>query len=160
MKIHTFNDLLTHELQDLYSAEQQIIEALPKLAEKATDKTLKEAYKMHLKETKVQLKRLEEIRDHLDIDIEGETCDGMKGLIKEGEKLFKEESSELLDQLLIAASQRVEHYEIAAYGCAITFAKLCKCKPAEKLLKETFAEEVKTDKNLTKIALSEQEDLK
>jgi ferritin-like metal-binding protein YciE len=158
-KFESFNDLFLHEMKDLYSAEKQITEALPQMAEKATDPALKKAFEKHLKETENQIKRLEQIAEHLDINIEGEKCKGMEGLIKEGSKLLKSDANEFLDQALIGASQRVEHYEIAGYGCAITYAGLIKCKPAEKLLKETIAEEEKTDKALTSLARKEQKEI-
>ena len=155
MKLHPINQLLALELQDLYSVEHQLLAALPKLTNKATDPNLKKTYQSRLAETESRIDRLHQIRDLLNIDLEGEICARVKGLIHDGEKLFTEDSGELLDQLLIAASKRIVKYEHAAYGCAITFARLSKCKPAEKLLKETAASIARTDKRLTKMALAE-----
>lgn len=159
MKFTSFNDLLLHELQDLYSAENQIIAALPKMAEKAQGKALKKAFETHLKQTEEQLKRLEQIAQKLEIKIEGEFCKGMEGLLKEGEKLLEEDASEFLDQALIGAAQRVEHYEIAGYGCARTYASLLEQDEVVDLLDETLNEEEETDELLTEIAENEQEEM-
>lgn len=159
MKIQTVNDLLMHELMDLYSAEHQIIAALPKMAEKATDTVLKESFEKHLEETRVHVARLNDAASQLEADITGEVCVGMQGLLKEGEKLLAEEPGPLLDQLLIGAAQRVEHYEIAAYGCAVTYAQLSGNKPIEDLLNQTLRDEEITDESLSKIARAEQEEL-
>lgn len=119
----SMNDLLLHELQDLYSAETQIVGALPKMIKKTTNEELKEAFENHFEQTNNHVKRLKEIAELLDISLAGELCKGMEGLLKEGDKLLSEEPNEFLDQALIGAAQRVEHYEIAGYGCAITYAK-------------------------------------
>ncbi len=155
MKVTTFHDLLTLELQDLYSVENQIIEAAPKMEEASTDKELKNAFKSHLKETQNQAKRLEKIAKLLEFNPKGKPCDGMKGIIKEGEEVVKADMEpSIKDAAIIAAAQKVEHYEISGYGTAIAMAKLLKLKDVADLLKETIAEEENSDKTLTKIAQS------
>ena len=150
MKIETLRDLLVEELQDLYSAETQITKALPKLAKVATDAKLKQAFEHHLEETKEQVKRLERIFEQLEESPKGKTCEGMKGLLKEGDERAGEGGEpEALDAGLISATQRVEHYEIAAYGSARTFAELLGEKEMVKLLDETLEEEKAADSKLT-----------
>jgi ferritin-like metal-binding protein YciE len=125
MKIETLRELLVEELKDLYSAETQITKALPKLAKAASDAKLKQAFEHHLEETKQQVVRLEQIFEQLGESPKGKTCEGMKGLLKEGDERAGEDGEpEVLDAGLISAAQRVEHYEIAAYGSAHTFAEL------------------------------------
>ncbi len=155
----SMNDLLLHELQDLYSAETQIIKALPKMAEKATNEELKEAFENHLELTKEHVNRLKKIAEILSISLGGELCKGMEGLLKEGEKLLEEEPNEFLDQALIGATQRVEHYEIAGYGCAVTYAKRVDNDEVVELLVETLSEEEETDETLTELAENAQDDL-
>lgn len=155
----SMNDLLLHELQDLYSAETQIVGALPKMIKKTTNEELKEAFENHFEQTNNHVKRLKEIAELLDISLAGELCKGMEGLLKEGDKLLSEEPNEFLDQALIGAAQRVEHYEIAGYGCAITYAKHLENDKVVDLLVETLSEEEETDESLTEIAESAQEDL-
>lgn len=151
----SLDDVLEHEIQDLYSAETQIVEALPEMAKGATSKKLKEAFTTHLKQSKEHIKRLEKAAKAIGCEYEGHKCKGMEGLLKEGSELLKMDQNEVLDAALIASAQRVEHYEIAGYGCAITFAKLLGHKEAVKIMKETIDEEEKTDKLLTKIAETE-----
>lgn len=153
--METLRDLLEIELQDLYSAENQILDALPAMAETASDEKLKKAFEKHFKETETHVARLEEVGEKLEIELEGKECKGMEGLLKEGEELLGEDPSPVLDQALIGAAQRVERYEMAGYGCVITHAELLGYKDAVKLLKETIAEEEKTDEDLTKIAQQE-----
>ncbi len=159
MKMNSMDDLLLHELQDLYSAETQIVAALPKMIKKVTNEELKEAFENHFEQTNNHVKRLKEIAELLDISLAGELCKGMEGLLKEGDKLLSEEPNEFLDQALIGAAQRVEHYEIAGYGCAITYAKRLENDKVVDLLVETLSEEEETDESLTEIAESAQEDL-
>jgi len=155
MQMKSLNDLYVEELRDLYSAETQLVEALPRMAEGATDKELQAAFKDHLKVTRVQVKRLEQIFKDLGESPEGKTCKGMKGLIAEGNEAIKEiRDAEVLDAALIAAAQRVEHYEIAGYGTARTFAKRLGHTQAAKLLDSTVKEEGEADHLLTKIAES------
>lgn len=153
-KIKNFEELLHHQIADLISAEEQLVEALPEMAKAATDKELKKAFQDHLKETKTQQKRLEEVRDELGMKAsEKATCKAMKGLIAEGNEALKDiEPGPVLDAALIGAAQRVEHYEMAAYGTARTHAEMCGLKKVVKLLQETLDEEGNADKLLTKIA--------
>lgn len=120
----TLQDLFEHQLQDLYSAESQMVEALPKMASQAKDKELKKAIENHLKETKDHKKRLEEISKMLGIKASGKKCKGMEGLIKEAEEALKEnDKSDVLDAEMIAHAQRVEHYEISGYGTVVRYAR-------------------------------------
>lgn len=146
-------DLFEHQLKDLYSAESQLIKALPKMAKTATDSKLKKAFEDHLEETKNQKKRLEEVCEELGIKPTGETCKAMEGLIKEAESFIEEDAeSEVKDAGLIAEAQRVEHYEISGYGTAVRYAKeLGHDKIANKLHK-TLEEEYKADEKLNKMA--------
>src|SRR5579885_1825186 len=126
MTINTLTDLLILELQDLYSAEQQIIEAIPKIVSSSSSSVLKEALQNHLSETQQQAKRLEDIAKVMKISLTGKDCLGMKGIIQEGEEIVATKDADPLvkDAALICAAQRVEHYEIAAYGCAIAHAEI------------------------------------
>jgi ferritin-like metal-binding protein YciE len=155
MQMKSLNDLYVEELKDLYSAETQLVEALPLMAEGATDKELKAAFKDHLKVTKEQVKRLDQIFKGLGESPEGKTCKGMKGLIAEGNEALKEiKDPEVRDAALIAAAQRVEHYEIAGYGTARTFARRLGHTQAATLLDTTVKEEGQADHLLTQIAES------
>ncbi|WP_040495094.1 ferritin-like domain-containing protein [Fulvivirga imtechensis] len=146
-------DLFKHELQDLYSAETQIIEALPKMAEKASNSELKNGFKTHLEETKKQKQRLEEVSTELGFDLKGTTCKAMQGLIREGEDIMKEDADkEVMDAALIAAAQRIEHYEIAGYGTVCTYAEKLGFTDIKNKLGETLEEEKKTDEKLNKVA--------
>jgi ferritin-like metal-binding protein YciE len=156
MKMKTMHDLFVHSLQDLYSAENQIIKALPKMIKSVTNETLKAAFEEHLKQTDKQIARLEEIKDELGIQLDGKFCKGMEGLLAEGEEILKEDMEPAVrDAALIEAAQKVEHYEIAGYGTVVTYAGLMAHENAEKLLKETLNEEEMTDKKLSDIAESE-----
>ena len=153
MKIETLRELLVEELQDLYSAETQITKALPKLAKASSNAKLKQAFEHHLEETKHQVQRLEQIFKQLEESPKGKTCEGMKGLLKEGDERVKEGGEpEVLDAGLISAAQRVEHYEIAAYGSARTYAELLGESEIVKLLEQTLEEEKAADQKLTKVA--------
>ncbi|PYX87565.1 MAG: ferritin-like domain-containing protein [Acidobacteria bacterium] len=155
MKLETLNELLIEQLQDLYSAENQIIEALPKMAEAASSPELKRAFQEHLRQTEGQVERLEQCFEQLDTEAEGNECKGMKGLLEEGEDLMDEDAEpEVLDAGLIAAAQRVEHYEIAGYGCARTYAQLLGLKEVASSLQQTLNEEKETDQKLTELAES------
>jgi ferritin-like metal-binding protein YciE len=152
MQMQSLNDLFEHEIADLYSAETQLVEALPKLAEAASNEELKTAFQHHLDETRDHVRRLEEIRGQLGSSM-NETCDGMKGLISEGEETIEADGDPTVkDAALIAAAQRVEHYEIAAYGTARTLASELELREAQELLDQTLDEESNADKLLTKIA--------
>ncbi|QNI30695.1 ferritin-like domain-containing protein [Alloacidobacterium dinghuense] len=153
MKLETMRELLLDELQDLYSAETQITKALPKMAKTSTSPELKQAFESHLQETEGHVQRLEKIFKHLQESSKGKTCEGMKGLLKEGEERIKDGGEpEVVDAGLIAAAQRVEHYEIAAYGSVRTYAELLKESDVANLLEQTLAEEKSADQKLTKIS--------
>jgi len=155
MKLDSLQELFIEELRDLYNAENQILKALPKMAEAASTPELQDAFQGHLQETMNQVDRLETIFEKLGKPPKGKTCKAMKGLIKEGEELLKEDAEpEVLDAGLIAAAQKVEHYEIAGYGTVRTYARLLNETEAERLLQETLDEEGRTDKKLTQIAES------
>ncbi len=154
--IKTFDDLFLNELRDIYSAEKQLIKALPKMAKAANSDKLRAGFEEHLAQTQIHAERLESILNELGKTTRGEKCAAMEGLIEEGKKAIEEiEDPMVLDAALIGAAQRVEHYEMAAYGTAATFAKLLGNKSAEKLLRQTLSEEKATDEKLTKLAESE-----
>jgi ferritin-like metal-binding protein YciE len=149
----TLKDLFEHQLKDLYSAESQLIEALPKVAKKASDSKLKAAFENHLEETKTHKTRLEEICDSLEIAPKGETCKAMKGLIKEAESFMEEaENKNIMNVGLIAAAQRVEHYEISGYGTAVRYAKELGYNDAASILQKTLDEEYNADNLLDELA--------
>ena len=155
MKLETLQDLYFHELKDLLSAEKQLIKALPKMAKAASNEKLAEGFKLHLEQTKEHANRLEQIlSSHNQSTRVSSKCKAMQGLIEEGADLIEEEADEeVRDAGLIAAAQRVEHYEIAGYGCARTYAELLGDKEGVKLLQTTLNEEGDTDKKLTKLAV-------
>jgi ferritin-like metal-binding protein YciE len=156
MKLQSLEDLFVDELKDLYSAENQIVKALPKLVKAATSEELQEAFREHLEQTKTHVERLEQIFDDLDLMPRGKKCKGMEGLLEEGEEFIKANDAEdsVRDAGLIASAQRVEHYEIAAYGCACSFAKKIGNEAAATRLRQTLDEETETDKKLTSLAES------
>lgn len=155
MSIRNLRDLFVDQLLDLYSAEEQITEALPKMADSATSEELKQAFHHHLRQTERQLERLDRIFERLGIQRESETCEGIAGIIDEGEEVMHEsEDSHVRDAALIAAAQRVEHYEIASYGTARAYAEFLGEEEAAELLQETLDEEAITDKKLTQLAES------
>jgi ferritin-like metal-binding protein YciE len=153
MEMETLRDLFVHGLKDLYSAENQIIKALPKMIKSATSEELKEAFQTHLEQTKGQVERLDQIFEELDESPCGKKCKGMEGLLEEGKELMSEDADDdVMDAGLIAAAQHVEHYEIAGYGCVRTYAELLGMKKAVKLLQETLDEEKETDELLSGLA--------
>jgi ferritin-like metal-binding protein YciE len=153
MELETLRDLYIHELKDLYSAEKQIIRALPRMAKAAANKQLAAAFNAHLKQTEKHAERLEQILQMHDESTRGPKCAGMEGVLAEGDEMLSEDAEpEVRDAGLIAAAQRVEHYEIAGYGCARTYAEELGDKRGAKLLDTTLREEADTDKKLTKIA--------
>ena len=155
MEMQDLEDLFVDQLRDLYNAEKQLVKALPKMAKKASDEELKQAFSTHLEETKGHVERLEQIFDQLGKRASGKTCKAMKGLVEEGQEAMEEDAEpEVLDAALIAAAQRVEHYEIAGYGTVRAYAKLLGNSEAAKLLQQTLDEEGETDKKLTKLAES------
>lgn len=153
MKFNSFEQLLILELQDLYSAENQLVEALPKVISAVSSPELKEGLKKHLAETKQQVKRLETALGNLQAEFEGETCKGMKGLISECDEILKCHAPAVLkDAGIIGACQKIEHYEIAGYGTAKAHAKLLEMDEIADLLDDSLDEEAAADKKLTKIA--------
>jgi ferritin-like metal-binding protein YciE len=144
--------LFEHEIGDLYSAETQLVAALPKMAQAASNEELRNAFNHHLEETRDHVRRLEEIRGQLGSTVSDE-CEGMRGLIKEGDEIIAGSGDSVVkDAALISAAQRVEHYEIAAYGTARTLAVDLDLDDAKDLLEQTLDEESNADKLLTKIA--------
>jgi ferritin-like metal-binding protein YciE len=145
-------ELLIDQLKDLYSAENQIVKALPKLAKNATNEQLRVAFERHLEETRGHVARLEQIADGLDISLRGKKCKGAEGLIEEGKEAIDSFEDDVLDAAMIGAAQRVEHYEIAAYGTARTHATMLGLNKIAKVLQQTLDEEAATDKKLTQLA--------
>jgi ferritin-like metal-binding protein YciE len=152
-KLTSLDDLLVHELQDIYHAEGQILKALPKMAKAATNPDLKAAFEEHRVQTEGQVKRLEQVFKLLGHPVKGKKCEGMAGLIEEGKKMMEEDAEPgVLDAALIAAAQKVEHYEIAAYGCVCTYAEMLGYDEAHELLGQNLDEEETTDERLTALA--------
>ena len=153
MALDSLHDLYVDELKDLYSAENQLLEALPRMAKAASAPQLKAAFLEHLEVTKGQVARLENIFEGLGASSKGKKCKAMEGLVEEGKEIIQEEGvPAVIDAALIAAAQRVEHYEMAGYGCVRTFAKLLGYDQAVKLLQATLDEEGEADKKLTQLA--------
>jgi ferritin-like metal-binding protein YciE len=154
MEMNSLQDLFIHDLKDLYSAETQLTKALPRMAKAASDPNLKEAFQTHLAETEQHVARLEQILEELDESPKGKKCKAMEGLIEEGKELMEEDAEPgVLDAGLIGAAQKVEHYEIAGYGTARTYAQMLGNDQAARLLQQTLDEEGATDKKLTKLAV-------
>jgi ferritin-like metal-binding protein YciE len=148
-------ELLVDELKDLYSAENQLVKALPKMAKAASSPELRRAFERHLEETRRQVERLDQIGQALDVRLTGKKCKGMEGLIEEGKEIMEEDLEDpAIDAGIIGAAQKVEHYEIAAYGTARTHAEVLGYTKAAKLLQQTLDEEGATDKKLTQLAES------
>lgn len=156
-KLRTLNDGLLDQLKDLYSAESQLLKALPKMEKKATNPRLKKVFNFHLRETEIQLARLDKIGELVEEKLSGKTCKAMQGLLEEGKEVLEEESENeaLLDALLIGAAQRVEHYEMAAYGTALAMADELGQDEISKLLDESLGEEKDADRKLSAIAEGE-----
>ena len=153
MQLNSLDDVLHEQIEDLYSAEQQLVKALPEMASAASATQLREAFEHHLEETRGHVTRLQEILGQLGISSPTEHCKGMEGLIAEGKEIvMMPGNSAAKDAALIAAAQRVEHYEIAAYGTARTLADVLDLDDAKDLLDQTLDEEADADKLLTKIA--------
>ncbi len=153
MKLESLQKLYVMQLKDLYSAENQLLEALPKMEKAASNQDLKQAFAEHLKETQQQVKRLTTIFNSLDFKPGGHKCEAMEGLIGEGEEIIKADAaSEVRDAGLIAAAQRVEHYEIAGYGTVRAYAEKLGDQAAADLLQETLDEEASADEKLTRLA--------
>jgi ferritin-like metal-binding protein YciE len=151
--MNSLYDLYVDELKDLYSAENQILKALPKMAKKASSEELKEAFNEHLEVTRKQVERLDQIFSELEVTPRGKKCKAMEGLIEEGKEVLQEDGEPaVIDAALIACAQRIEHYEMAGYGCVRTYARLLNFGDAEKLLQETLDEEAEADEKLTQVA--------
>jgi ferritin-like metal-binding protein YciE len=155
MRLDTLQKLYISELRDLYSAETQLVKALPKMAKGASSPELKDAFEQHLEQTKGHVERLEQLFEQLGESPRGKTCHAMKGLIEEGSEILKEEGEDsVLDAGIIVAAQKVEHYEIASYGSVRTFANLLGKDEEAKLLQSTLDEEAETNQILTQLAES------
>ena len=153
MKLDNLRKLFVEELRDLYSAENQLVKALPKMATGASSEELKQALEDHLEQTQGHVERLEEIFEQLDETPKGKTCKAMKGLVEEGSEILEEDGEDsVVDAGIIAAAQKVEHYEIASYGTVRTWAGLLGEKEAAELLQETLDEEGEANKLLNKLA--------
>ena len=153
MKLDTLKKLYLEELRDVYNAEQQLVKALPKMAKGASSDELKQAFEDHLEQTKTHVERLEEIFGNLDESPKGKTCHAMKGLVEEGSEILEEKGEEsVLDAGIIAAAQKVEHYEIATYGTLRAWADLLGENEAADLLQQTLDEEGEANKLLTDLA--------
>jgi ferritin-like metal-binding protein YciE len=154
MKLESLHDLFVEQLRDLYDAEQQITKALPKMAENASSPDLRRAFNEHMDQTRQQIQRLDQVFDHLNIRDKRTECQAMKGIIKEGEEMMKYSDGDgsVTDAALIAAAQKVEHYEIASYGTVATYASQMNHREAADLLHQTLDEEKETDLMLTRIA--------
>lgn len=151
--MNTLDELLVDELRDLLDAEKQLVKALPKMAKAASSQELKSAFQEHLEQTKGQVARLEQVFELIGQKARGKPCKAMQGLVAEGQETMEEEGAdEILDLALIGAAQRVEHYEMAAYGTARAIAKALGNQEAVQLLQATLQEEELTDKKLTQVA--------
>jgi ferritin-like metal-binding protein YciE len=152
-KLSSLDDLLVHEMQDIYNAEGQILKALPKMVKAASNPDLKRAFEEHRVQTESQVDRLEQAFKLLGVPAKGRKCEGMAGLLEEGKKTMEQEAEEaVLDAALIAAAQKVEHYEIASYGCICTYAEMLGYDQVHELLGQTLDEEETTDQRLTALA--------
>ncbi|MCC2548183.1 ferritin-like domain-containing protein [Hymenobacter sp. BT175] len=154
-KLETLEDLFQEQLKDLYSAENQLLKALPDMAKEAKDSRLRMGFEKHLRETENQVKRLEQIGKSLNVDLGGHTCKAMQGLVAEGKETISEKATdEVKDAALIASAQRVEHYEISGYGTAAHYAERLGHAEAAGLLRQTLQEEQNTDTILNDLAKS------
>ncbi|PAU92828.1 hypothetical protein CK503_15085 [Aliifodinibius salipaludis] len=152
--LKNLEDLFEHQLKDIYSAENQIIAAFPKMIEHAFSDKLKKAFRYHLEETEVHVERLKNIGSEFNTHVTGETCKGMKGLISEAEAFINEDTERnIRDAGLIANAQRMEHYEIAAYGTVVEYAKVLGYREAARLLEQSLQEERNADEKLTDLAV-------
>jgi ferritin-like metal-binding protein YciE len=155
MKLKTLEDLYLEELRDIYDAESQLVKALPTFAKSASSDELRNAFEDHLEQTKEQVERLEQVFKNAEASSKGKKCKGMAGLIEESKELLEEDAEpDVLDAGLIAAAQRIEHYEIAVYGCLVTYARLLEKEDDADLLEQSLDEEKETDELLTEIAES------
>jgi ferritin-like metal-binding protein YciE len=153
MPMRTLQDALAEEIQDLLSAEQQIARALPKMAEKASEQKLKNAFQEHQKQTETQIRRLEQVCESIGVSPKPVKCEGIEGILAEGEELMKEDMApDVMNAMLIASAQKVEHYEIASYGTVTNWAETLQHSQAVDLLRQTLDEEKATDHKLTELA--------
>jgi ferritin-like metal-binding protein YciE len=153
MELSSLHDLFVAELKDLYSAEKQLLKALPKMAKGATSKALKNGFERHLKQTEKHVERLEQVCGEFDVSPGGKKCKAMEAFVMEGDEMLKSDAEpEAMDAALIAAAQKVELYEMAGYGCVRTYAKLLGSQKSARLLQKTLDEEGATDKKLTQLA--------
>jgi ferritin-like metal-binding protein YciE len=152
MEVTDLRELFIEHLKDLYSAEKQLVKALPKMAKKCTSPKLAKAFETHLKETQTQAERLERIFEHLEIPARARKCRGMEGLIEEGQEMMGEAEGDVLDAGMIASAQKIEHYEIAGYGTVRTWARMLGDEWSASLLQQTLDEEGRTDRRLTELA--------
>lgn len=153
MAMDSLKDLYVEQLRDLYSAETQILKALPQMAERSTHPELRAGFEQHVTQTEEQVRRLERIFDDLGVKPSGHHCKGMEGLLKEGQEMLREKAApDVLDAGLIAAAQRVEHYEIAGYGCVRTYARMLGLTAHADMLQTTLDEEGQTDHRLSDMA--------
>ncbi|HEX5445563.1 MAG TPA: ferritin-like domain-containing protein [Pirellulales bacterium] len=156
MALESLADLFVDELKDLYSAEKQLVKALPKMAKAASSAKLRKGFEDHLRQTEGHVERLESIFEQLGVKPRGPKCEAMEGLIEEGKRVMSEDAEPaVMDAALVAAAQRVEHYEIAGYGTVRSFARMLGNDKAERLLQKTLDEESQTNEKLTKLAESE-----
>lgn len=154
-KLRSLDDLLVHELQDIYHAEGQILKALPKMIKTASHPELRTAFEEHLEQTEGQVERLDQAFKLLGVPAKGKKCEGMAGLIEEGQKMMNEDAEpSVMDAALIAAAQKIEHYEIASYGCLCTYAEMLGYDQVHDLLGQNLDEEETTDESLTDLAES------
>jgi len=155
MKLNSLREVLADGIKDLYSAENMLVKALPKMAKGCNSEALRDALTQHLEETKGHVERLERVAERLDITPKGKSCKAMKGLIEEGQEVLEEDGDPAaMDAAIICAAQKVEHYEMASYGCARTFASLLGENEVADLLQQTLDEEGMADKKLTEVAES------
>ena len=153
MQLENLEDLLKEDLKDVLNAENQIVKALPKMIKKASNEELKSAFEMHLEQSRGHIERVEQVMEDLGMPARGKTCKAMKGIIEEGQEVMSEDAEDdVMDAALIAAAQKVEHYEIATYGTLCTYAELLGLRNAKKLLGQNLAEDKKTDEMLTELA--------
>ncbi|HEY3134368.1 MAG TPA: ferritin-like domain-containing protein [Gemmatimonadaceae bacterium] len=154
MELDTLKDLYVGEIKDLYSAEKQLVRALPKMAKAAKDRQLQDAFRAHLRETEQHVARLERICQELGVSPRGKKCVGMEGLIEEGNEMIKEAKPDAIDAGLISKAQHVEHYEMAGYGVVRTYARQLGFENQAELLQQTLDEEGRADQLLTELAES------
>src|SRR3954452_22842130 len=153
MEMESLQELLVEELKDIYNAESQLLKAMPRMAKKAKNRQLKTAFETHMKETEGQIERLGQVFEALGEKAKGKKCHAMEGLVEEAKEMMGEDmEDDVMDAALIAAAQKVEHYEIASYGTVRAWAQILGNKEAVRLLQQTLDEEGKTDKLLSKLA--------